>query len=120
MAMNFRIVARVISQLGAELISSDEIALYELVKNGFDAKSPTVEINIHYRVCNSVIRTLQEPAIEMGKSRGFDNCCTPGVKDLITKQLKEFATSTPPGEFFVTHRAFSPFIKRDSISILSY
>jgi signal transduction histidine kinase len=101
MAMNFRIVARVISQLGAELISSDEIALYELVKNGFDAKSPTVEINIHYRVCNSVIRSLQEPAIEMGKSRGFDNGCTPGIKDLIKKRLKEFATSTPPGEFCV-------------------
>ena len=33
----FRITARTVLELGAELISSDIIAFYELVKNGFDA-----------------------------------------------------------------------------------
>jgi len=35
----FRITARTVLELGAELISSDIIAFYELIKNGFDAGS---------------------------------------------------------------------------------
>ncbi len=35
----FKITARTILELGAELISSDIIAFYELIKNGFDAKT---------------------------------------------------------------------------------
>ncbi len=36
----FKICARTVLELGAELISSDVIAFYELIKNAFDAKSP--------------------------------------------------------------------------------
>ena len=36
----FRISARTVLELGAELISSDVIAFYELIKNAFDARSP--------------------------------------------------------------------------------
>lgn len=36
----FKICARTVLELGAELISSDVIAFYELAKNAFDAKSP--------------------------------------------------------------------------------
>lgn len=39
--MSFKITARTILQLGAELISSDAVALYELIKNAIDAKSKT-------------------------------------------------------------------------------
>ena len=35
----FRITARTVLELGSELISSDIIAFYELIKNGFDAKT---------------------------------------------------------------------------------
>lgn len=35
----FRITARTVLELGAELISSDIIAFYELIKNGFDART---------------------------------------------------------------------------------
>lgn len=52
----FKILARAVLELGSELISSDGIALYELVKNAFDANSPSVVIRIvvalpfrHYR-----------------------------------------------------------------------
>lgn len=48
--MGFQITARTILQLGAELISSDEIAFYELIKNAIDAKSPGVEIEIVIRL----------------------------------------------------------------------
>ncbi len=37
----FKICARTVLELGAELISSDIIAFYELIKNAFDAESPT-------------------------------------------------------------------------------
>ena len=37
--MAFKVAARTILQLGSELISSDSIAFYELIKNGFDAGS---------------------------------------------------------------------------------
>lgn len=33
----FKVTARTVLELGSELISSDVIAFYELVKNGFDA-----------------------------------------------------------------------------------
>lgn len=48
-------------ELGSELISSDEIALYELVKNAFDAGSPDVEIKFDVRLR----RTEYEPLIAL-------------------------------------------------------
>ncbi len=36
----FKVCARTVLALGAELISSDIVAFYELIKNAFDAKSP--------------------------------------------------------------------------------
>lgn len=44
--MAFRITARTLLELGAELISSDAIALYELIKNSVDAGSEVVKIRI--------------------------------------------------------------------------
>jgi signal transduction histidine kinase len=46
----FRVAARTLLHLGAELISSDAVALYELVKNAFDAGSPSVAIDIVMRL----------------------------------------------------------------------
>jgi signal transduction histidine kinase len=42
----FRVMARTLLHLGAELISSDGIAFYELIKNAFDARSPRVKIDV--------------------------------------------------------------------------
>lgn len=44
--MAFRITARTLLELGAELIGSDAVALYELVKNSIDARSPIVRIKV--------------------------------------------------------------------------
>lgn len=41
---SFKFSARTILELGKELISSDEVALYELIKNSVDAKSPEIRI----------------------------------------------------------------------------
>jgi hypothetical protein len=44
MAIEFK--ARVLLELGAELISSDAVALYELVKNAIDANATRVRIDV--------------------------------------------------------------------------
>jgi HSP90 family molecular chaperone len=44
--MAFRVAARTLLHLGAELISSDGVALYELVKNAFDSHSKRVVIEV--------------------------------------------------------------------------
>ena len=45
--MSFTFAARTVLELGKELISSDEVALYELIKNAVDAQSPRVEIIVN-------------------------------------------------------------------------
>jgi len=42
---NFSVAARALAHLGAELITSDEVALNELIKNAFDADSKRVRID---------------------------------------------------------------------------
>src|SRR4051794_32995176 len=44
--MAFKINARTLLELGAELIGSDAVAIYELVKNAVDAGSPVVHITV--------------------------------------------------------------------------
>lgn len=43
--MKFTYNSRIIKQLGAELITSDEIAITELIKNSYDAKAEKIRIN---------------------------------------------------------------------------
>ncbi|MCK1440756.1 sensor histidine kinase [Bradyrhizobium sp. 15] len=48
--MNFRVTARTILHLGSELISSDGVAFYELIKNSLDARSPEIRVDIVVRL----------------------------------------------------------------------
>ncbi|KJV25977.1 histidine kinase [Aquitalea magnusonii] len=56
----FRIAARAMRQLGAELITSDEMALYELIKNGFDARSPRTVVSISAPADASAVALIRE------------------------------------------------------------
>ncbi|MGU3663953.1 ATP-binding protein [Methylobacterium sp. A49B] len=58
--MAFRIAARTILELGAELISSDGIAIYELIKNAIDAGSRRVRIDVQVAIPRSLYNTLVE------------------------------------------------------------
>src|ERR1700761_3216121 len=62
--MNFRVSARTILHLGSELISSDGITFYELIKNSLDARSPEVRVDVLYRlehrVYDAIMRVLGE------------------------------------------------------------
>jgi signal transduction histidine kinase len=51
--VSFTFEARTLLELGKELISSDEVALYELIKNAVDAGSPKVEILIKVQLVHS-------------------------------------------------------------------
>ena len=64
--MGFRVNARTIFQLGSELISSDGIALYELIKNALDARSPEVRINV---VCRMEFAVVDKILRELGERR---------------------------------------------------
>jgi len=60
--LSFKIAARTILHLGSELISSDGIALYELIKNSYDAGARNVRILVVNRLTRSVQRDfLQLP-----------------------------------------------------------
>ena len=67
----FRVSARTILQLGGELISSDGIAFYELIKNAVDAGAK----KIHVEVCMQLplaaiqrVRTVTEQSRSLGKN----------------------------------------------------
>ena len=66
--MTFKFSARTLLELGKELISSDEVALYELVKNAVDAQSPRVEIIVNVQLRNSDYREAIAQIREEGKS----------------------------------------------------
>ena len=57
--MSFKFKARVLLELGAELISSDAVALYELIKNAIDAGSKVVTIRIRIALQHSAYKQLK-------------------------------------------------------------
>lgn len=75
----FKISARTILELGSELISSDIIAFYELIKNGFDARTKN-GINIHF----SVVLRRNSYLTLTSRAKGE----TDSLKDLKESSLK--------------------------------
>ncbi|PHR68713.1 ATP-binding protein, partial [Henriciella sp.] len=68
----FKVTARTVLELGSELISSDVIAFYELVKNGFDAGTKSgVEIRfdivLGLRSYSSLRNRTQEQEVPLDK-----------------------------------------------------
>jgi signal transduction histidine kinase len=50
----FKFAARALLELGKELISSDEVAINELVKNAVDAESPSIQLSLQVLVTHRV------------------------------------------------------------------
>lgn len=77
--MGFKFAARTLLELGKELISTDEVALYELIKNSIDAHSRNVVIA--FNVC--ILRSHYESALDaLKKNERFDL-----VRERIKRQL---------------------------------
>ena len=66
--MSFSFEARTLLELGKELISTDEVALYELIKNAVDAGSPKVEIDVRSRLAHTDYREAVRQLHESGKA----------------------------------------------------
>ena len=120
--MSFKVTARTLLHLGAELISSDAVALYELVKNSFDAGSPTVAIDI-------VMRLPHEDWLEfLARARslnGDESAALDGLKAEIAESA-DWSVRTPDRDSIETtlKRASTPeelidaLIALNSISVV--
>ena len=93
----FRVSARTVLQLGAELISSDAVAFYELIKNAFDAGAPRVDIDVVVRIpyaahlsCTRQFRAAQVAA-EGDDADGSDD----SIDEIRTQILEVIDHSAP-------------------------
>ena len=100
--MAFKVAARVILELGAELISSDSIALYELVKNSVDAGSERVSIEIRVVLRSSRFLQLIEDVSEGKDIRK--------VRRTLLSSLEPTAPATAKQEFenFILSAGYDP------------
>ena len=98
----FRVTARTVLELGSELISSDIIAFYELIKNAFDARSRSgadIFFNIVLRRNTYLkLRALAEeplpPGLVGGKKREYEQTRLADLKS----RLGQGCDSTAPSE----------------------
>lgn len=63
--MKFTYNPRIIRHLGYELITSDEVAITELIKNSYDAKAPNVKIQFLSGLDNLDLSKLTQPIPEI-------------------------------------------------------
>ena len=78
-------------ELGKELISSDEVALYELIKNAVDAGSPRVEIVAQVALPHSAYREALEALDEGTQTRA--------VLELLRRQILTAAAPDVVAQF---------------------
>lgn len=95
--MSFKISARTILQLGAELISSDAVALYELIKNAIDAKSKN-GVEVHF----SVVIPMADYASVIDRCKSSDESKLPDLKKSF---LDAIAPTAPDKEVTVFREA---------------
>ncbi len=86
--MPFKVSARTILLLGAELISSDAIAFYELIKNAFDAGSPRVDIDVVARMkFDTYSSHLQFIKSKLGEAVDNDKHSLQSCRDTICNDI---------------------------------
>lgn len=87
--MPFSISARTLLELGKELISSDEVAIYELIKNAVDAGSPYVEISVQVVIGARAFRTLFNQLEDGASPREILQALTAAVPPNVPPNLLE-------------------------------
>lgn len=92
----FKVSARTVLELGAELISSDIIAFYELIKNAFDAGSKT-GAEVHFKVVlrrNSYLRLrarIQEMVAATHGGAAQETAVREQIRAVLLEQLDSSA-----------------------------
>lgn len=124
MARGFRIAARALRQLGAELITSDDVALNELIKNAFDARSPRVSVSIFAQADTSALALLEEQvqegtvtrdeAIERGEKAIAPDLPIVERSALIEQMHKHLGNRTDFANFLKGFRERQAIIIKDS------
>lgn len=66
MKHSFRVAARALKQMGAEMITSDDVALNELIKNAFDSGSPRVTVAIDAPADSAALELIKEKVRSKG------------------------------------------------------
>lgn len=94
--MTFKVAARTVLELGAELISSDAIAIYELVKNAFDARSPSVLVSVQVVLKRSSLDKLLD-----GIEQGVIADCAAAFRE--TKKALETDEDDTNAQSFLAH-----------------
>lgn len=108
-AQPFRIAARAMLQLGAELITSDEMALYELIKNAFDAGSSRATVAISAPADAGAVALIREQVATDGldKNTALERLEKALSKDLTldqrAKALEAFYESSSTRESLVEY-----------------
>ena len=102
----FEISARSILQLGGELISSDGIAIYELIKNAVDAGSEEVHVDVTSRLPHDAIEQAREAISRLREEAEEENDGAEGDEaendsedpvGAILSPLAEQVVTTAPG-----------------------
>lgn len=91
----FRVSARTVLQLGAELISSDAVAFYELIKNAFDALSKRVSVRITERLPFSDVEALRAQLHALGKTPARTRA-TQDVVAAVREKITQLTIRTAP------------------------
>lgn len=116
-AQPFRIAARAMRQLGAELITSDEMALYELIKNAFDAGSPRAMVAISAPADAGAVALVREQLVDgkLGIKIALERLDKSLSKDLTLEQrssaLASFQNASSSAEHLA--RRLSSFLSED-------
>ncbi len=100
--MSFVITARTILHLGSDLISSDGVAIYELIKNSIDAKSRDgVDIQFDvvirqsdFATCMTLIDEERNASLDYLKEEFISRVNTEADEDLKTKFIEAIQSST--------------------------
>lgn len=89
----FRITARTVLELGSELISSDIIAFYELIKNGFDAGTKNgVEVRFDIVMAKAVGQRLAREAQKIDSKADDAAQLLSGLKATIEAEILDSAS----------------------------
>lgn len=98
--MPFKVTARTILQLGGELISSDGIAFYELIKNAFDAGSSRVLIDITTRlpieIVESLLKEISNANNGAGNTRPRKKHSSENARDVLTTIKQSISENAIP------------------------
>ncbi|HAU5634652.1 sensor histidine kinase [Citrobacter amalonaticus] len=95
---NFEVAARTLIHLGAELITSDAIAINELIKNAIDAKSENVNIYFISPVANKILdecakkiesTSLLNESLISEIISSLQNNCNPNINDKVKSNFLE-------------------------------